>query len=567
MNDDEARTLARIVRAGKSGDRIAIDTETNARSIYSSALECRLVSLASSEDALALPLRGNENTLRRVLELPAVRWVCHNTEFDRHVLHSALGVRIQDARDTYVVAHLADPRQRSEGGTGHRLGELGERYGLKTKETDLLKARMKENLWTWASIPIDDPVYRSYATTDARLTKDLLTHLDPDDAISSLEAFEYEVAAVCHSMEARGIRVDRDYTESLVVRLNDESTFWRARAADLGLANVDSPIQVRKALGTAGAAKEVLLPLAGLAPDWTPIGDAPIDNLAYAVLKAKRAHRWASAYGQAFLNASEIDGRLHANIVPLRARTARMAISNPPLQQLPAGEASVRRCLIADDGFEIFANDYAAVEFRVLAALSRDKTLTELIMEGQDIHDNTATAVFGSSFTKAQRKLAKIAGFCVCYGGGVKAIMEQTGARMAEAKQIREGFLKTYPGVARLTRQLAGQAERRGAVISRTGRRMPVDRDRSYSALNYVVQSTARDVFVEGLLRVNDAGLGEYLLLPVHDELICQAPIGQAEEIKEAVRLAMCTVLDGVTIAATGSVYGRSWGHGYGATD
>lgn len=567
MNATQARTLSLIIQAGLAGQRLAVDTETNARSIDSPELRCRLVSLASSDHSIVLPTEGHTETLRAVLGHPGLSWVAHNAEFDKAVVRFTLGVEMLDVRDTYVVAHLADPRQRSEGGTGHRLGELGERYGLKTKETDALAAEMKTNLWTWATIPIDNPTYLSYAETDARLTKDLLTHLDPDDDPSGLETFEYAVAGVCAQMERRGVLVDRVYTEALVTRLHAEAAEWAARAAALGVANVNSSQQVCRALGTASAAKETLLPLAGLAPDWTPIADEPLtDTLAYAVLRAKRADKWASAYGEAFLNLSEIDGRLHPFIAPLRARTGRMAISKPPLQQLPAGEASVRRCLVADEGQLIFACDFAAVEFRVLAALSRDANLTALIASGADIHDNTATTVFGPGFTKAQRKLAKIAGFCVCYGGGVRAIMTQTGCSMAEAKKIRDGFLAAYPGVARLTRQLAGQAERRGFIVTRTGRRLPVDRDRSYSALNYAVQSAARDVFAESLLRVADAGFAEHLLLPVHDELVCQAPAALAEEVMEAVRTAMCTTLDGVAILAEGSVYGTSWGHGYGAT-
>lgn len=565
MTDDDTGALLRILLAGLGGERLAVDTETNARSVHSPALECRLVSVASSTDSVVLPLVGHRAPLRALLGDSRLRWVCHNAEFDKQVIRSALGIELLDVRDTYVIAHLADPRQRSEGGTGHRLAELGVRYGLKTKETDLLKARMKEHLWTWATIPVDDPVYRSYARTDARLTKDLLTHLDPDESISPLEAFEYQVAGVCARMERKGILVDRVYTEALVTRLHEEAAVWSAQARELGVNNVDSPQQVTRALGTTDAAKETLLPLAGLTPTWEPIDGATVNPLALAVIRAKRAHRWATAYGEAFLNESELDGRLHASIVPLRARTARMAISKPPLQQLPAGEASVRRCLIADPGQVIFACDFAAVEFRVLAALSKDKVLTALIAAGEDIHDNTARAVFGPNFTKAQRKLAKIAGFCVCYGGGVKAIMTQTGCSMAMAKTIRDGFLKTYPGVARLTRSLAATAERRGAVISRTGRWMPVDRDRSYSALNYVIQSSARDVYAESLLRIDEAGLSDHLLLPVHDEVICQAPVAHAAEIMEAVRSAMETTLDGVHIAATGSVYGLSWGHGYGA--
>lgn len=567
MTDDDTGALLRILLAGLGGERLAVDTETNARSVHSPALECRLVSVASSTDSVVLPLVGHRAPLRALLGDSRLRWVCHNAEFDKQVIRSALGVELLDVRDTYVIAHLADPRQRSEGGTGHRLAELGVRYGLKTKETDLLKARMKEHLWTWATIPVDDPVYRSYARTDARLTKDLLTHLDPDESISPLEAFEYQVAGVCARMERKGILVDRVYTEALVTRLHEEAAVWSAQARELGVNNVDSPQQVTRALGTTDAAKETLLPLAGLTPTWEPIDGATVNPLAEAVLRAKRARKWATAYGQAFLDESMIDGRIHAQIAPLRARTGRMAISRPPLQQLPSGEASVRRCLIADEGRVMWSVDFAAVEMRVLAALSKDRTLTALIMEGQDIHDYAAAKVFGPAFTKTQRRMAKIAGFAIAYGGGVNAIAQQTGIKTSEAKQLRDGWLKTFSGVGRFMRSMSATAERRGAIITRTGRRLPVDRDRAYSACNFAVQSAARDLFCESMLRVDDAGLGRFMVLPIHDEILGQAPIADAESVAHSVSVAMATVLDGVPIATTYSVGRRSWGSMYGADE
>lgn len=97
-----------------------------------------------------------------------------------------------------------------------------------------------------------------------------------------------------------------------------------------------------------------------------------------------------------------------------------------------------------------------------------------------------------------------------------------------------------------------------------SGRHLPLDRDRLYAATNYVVQSTARDLLAQAVVDIFAAGLGDHLLLPVHDELIAQAPTADAEEVIREIGRAMESTFYGVRIESDPDVYGASWGHGYG---
>ena len=51
-----------------------------------------------------------------------------------------------------------------------------------------------------------------------------------------------------------------------------------------------------------------------------------------------------------FLKTRDTNDRCHASINPLRARTARMSITGIPAQTLPAGDSTIRRCFLADEG-------------------------------------------------------------------------------------------------------------------------------------------------------------------------------------------------------------------------
>lgn len=547
------KQLSAIVASGIDGKPIAVDTETDGSPPHESP-RLRLVSLSDGTDTIVLNPAEHSRTLQALLTKP-YKWVAHNAQFDRAIIRKCLGIDMA-LEDTYTLAHLVDPRRGYEGGTGLSLAELADAYLGVPKLDDELKAEMKKGGWTWATIPIDNPVYLQYAARDAELTARLYPALLAFAPDPQLIQFEYQVAGACARMEARGVLLDRPYTEELVARLRREASEWADVAKGLGVNNVNSPRQVCAALGLASADKEHLAPLV-----------AAGNELAQAVQKSRRATKWASSYGLAFLELAASDGKVHCDIRPLLARTARMSISRPPLQQLPAGDWMIRRCLVADEGEVMFSVDFSAIEVRIMAALSGDSNLRELLASGADIHDNTARVIFGNDFTDKDRKLAKVALFCTAYGGGANAIVTQTGASLEVARQVRSGFLRAYPGVAKMSRQLSAVAERDGFIVTRSGRRLPVDRDRAYSAGNYAIQSAARDCFASALIDVEEAGLGRFLLLPIHDELVGSAPEHEAPDVAAAVAKAMARELDGIAITTDAVVGKRSWGSLYGADE
>jgi DNA polymerase-1 len=101
--------------------------------------------------------------------------------------------------------------------------------------------------------------------------------------------------------------------------------------------------------------------------------------------------------------------------------------------------------------------------------------------------------------------------------------------------------------------------------VSVTGRRMPLDRHRTYAVVNYACQSAARDCLGQALINMEDAGLLDYLRLPIHDEVVGSAPAADAQDIVREIERCMTFDLFGVPIVAGGEIKGRSWGSLYGA--
>ncbi|EFV12910.1 DNA polymerase [Segniliparus rugosus] len=563
---------------------LGLDSETTGLDIYSKGFRCRTVQFGSPEEGWVIPVeRGAVFREAAIAALRAAdRFVLHNASYDLQVFDKCLGVPMEElwpkVVDTKILAHLVDPRGRKEGGTGHSLEELTRHYldadvadTVKTLMTDLAKEEKTTKANVWKKVSLDNPRYQLYAGMDPILACRLRQKLSPLVPVSArgLVGYERDLAEVCSVMERTGFLLDVDYTRKLSTRLRLDESVASEIALSYGCENVNSTDQVADVLEQMGA----------WIPGRTPTGKKQVNDtllaqlakdgneFARSVIDAKKAGKWRKTWVDRFLQTVDPDGRCHASINPLQARTARMSITEIPAQTLPAGDWMIRRCFLADEGELIASVDYQAQELRVLAALSGDPTMIRAFAEGQDLHLLTARAAFGDHITKddPERKYAKVVNFGRVYGGGAKTVSEQTGLGFMAAKQVVDGFDKAYPGVRVLSHKLQEEAVKSGQIVTPTGRVLPVDQDRAYAALNYLIQSTSRDVTGKALIRLHRAGFGPNLRLPIHDEVLASVPAAKARWGANRIAEIMREQMGPVLIDTDAEVGGRSWGSLYGA--
>lgn len=595
QTDDDLRLFREYVTdCANRGVRVAVDSETTGLGTFTSGFRVRTVQFGTPEQGWVLQIeKGKALTqhaawaLNTLPELSAQNRNFDLLAFDRHVP----GVRLEDLApktlDTYIYSHLSDPRRRDQGGVGNGLKDASAHYvdptapdtaaGLYEEFHKI--GRTKDD--GWAHIDVDNPKYLSYAAGDVILTSRLLPKVQARvrelGVNPGLPDFEHAVGYVCALIERRGMRINREYTSRLSDELAEEAARWAAEAAKYGVANINSTRQVSEALlgmgeeikeRTAGGAVQVdgkvLKRLADVDQGWEPIESRTPNPLAMAILRSKRAGKWKMSYADAMLRTADENDRVHPKIGALAARTARMSISDPPFQQLPSGKWEVRHAVIADDGRRMISVDYKSVEPRVMAALSGDERMTAAILRGDDLHNLTAASVYGPDFTLGQRKIAKVVQLGVAYGGGAATIAAQTGLSLAEAQEAKRGYLRTYPQLARYMRRLQGQVIRDGYTLrTPSGRRLIFDRDAAYASFNGEIQSTARDIFAQGLLEIHERGLTPYVLLPVHDEVVADAPEKEAEGVAREIGEAMTMSLRGIPLGTDPDVGGASWGSLY----
>ncbi|MGW0930657.1 DNA polymerase [Streptomyces sp. NPDC002644] len=427
----------------------------------------------------------------------------------------------------------------------------------------------KENVWK--KVPLDNESFLLYAGMDPifafRLLKILMPLIPARSIRAGLVQWEHVLNFVTYQMERTGYLVDEQYTRDRIAELIEEEKKWTEVAKGYGVENVGSNDQLIEAFTNLG----VKLTEKTAPTERHPEGQFKMDEdvlssiehpLAEAIMKAKGASKKRSNWFEKALNSRDAEGRVHASINSLLAKTARMSITGAiPAQTLPSGTGYVRHCFLAEEGHVSSSVDFSGQELRVTAALSRDARMLEAFEKGEDLHQITADSAGVS------RKIGKMCNFLVAYGGGPKALASQAGIPYEEAKKVIDGFNKTYPGVSKFGKKMADEARRNGYIYTITGRRIPVDRGHEYAAINYAIQSAARDVTARALIELYKAGYGPWLRLPVHDEVIFSFPKDRAEGLAKGAAEIMFMTLKGVAITTDIEIGDRSWGSMLDATD
>jgi DNA polymerase-1 len=518
--------------------------------------------------------------------------ICHNIAFEARwfAVQSDWELPWHQAHDTMIMAHLMDPLG---SGALKRLAALHiDNRSVALQGT--LDSSLAENGWTWGTVPVNFEPYWAYGALDTVLTTRLWEKFYPTmfapGAMYSIP-YELEMATrrICTRMEVNGARVDLEYSQKKLEELSEYSNSVKKWVSDnYKGASSGSNIQLVRVFedqlgenitattpsGQKSMTKEQL-------QLFTRDGSPEAQQLADLILKQRKADKLATSYFSNFIN-DNVNGYVHPSIRTLGARTGRMSITDPALQTLPSGDATVRRAFIPkDDEHFIISSDLDQVEFRLTANLSQDPDLIRLFHEadrtGGDVFTSIMRDVYSDQTLEksdARRKLIKGVVYGKLYGAGVDKMALTAKVATEQMKAVVDAFDSSYPGVKQLQMQIENAGTERlrnegqGYVKTRTGRRLPCDDDRVYSLTNYLIQSTAAEIFKQNLVKLDQADLTEHLIVPVHDEIVLQANKDEMRDVVATVQECM-TTRDGWDIPLTAGVDGpfRTWGDKYATGD
>lgn len=555
---------------GERRPLLGLDVETSGLSLAQDRI--RLAQLGDSERGWAVPWDRYSGIIKEAVESYRGPMVGHHLKFDASFLARG-GVRVDWSRahDTLPMCFLVNSMgpKALKGAAGLYVDRAARNGQAELKEV------MARNGWDWGTIPLEHPTYWGYAAGDPVLTCRLAETLWPR-VQPFRQAYDLELACerVLCEMELRGVRIDVAYCQNQLAVHEDRLEQLLAALAPL---NPNAPHQVAAALQSYGLELTKRTKAGKLAVDddvlrriiSTAEPGSPELQIATLVSEARDVQKLISAFFRNFLTFRNGD-ILHPHFNQLAARTGRMSVSEPALQQVPK-TSLVRDAFIPREGNRILLCDYDAQEVRLAAHYSHDERLLEALREGRDLHAETAQRVYDVEVpTRAQRDVGKTGFFSKSYGAGIPKFAWTVGLPEADAARVFNTLNELYPGlnegmmsVTRVVRQRAAQAGgKMGFVRLADGRHLAVPTDKAYKGWNFLIQGTGASVMKQALVDLDRVGLGEYLTLTVHDEVMLDVPEALVEDAARVTTATMQRDDFAVPLTTKSTVVDR-WGDPY----
>lgn len=574
---DDAMALKRWLGERHDGI-VAFDTESGGLSPWKT--ELRMVQVGDKKTGWAIPFERWGGVALEILRSYEGDLAAHNGIHDWKFLSVKAGIDLPWHRidDTLTLARIDDPARAN--GLKPLGSSLIDRRAVAGQKA--LDEGMAANKWTWATVPVDYPPYWIYSALDPVITSHLHGHLKPRVMASAPEAYDIERAAnrICTKMMMKGMLLDVPYIEKAIATY--EETSGKIRDWLVKAHRIDSPVsagQIRRAFERLG--QEILFWTSTGQPQFTKATlkfymedgqNEAVKQLAKYLLAVRKADKFPRDYLHKFLNMRDAGDVLRMSINVMGAITSRMSVSEPPLQQLSRDEKMIRGSFVPRPGMVLISCDLDQVELRMIADASADPGLIEAIKEA----DATGTNVFlvigremyGEQITKADPRYTQLKAFVYAraYGAGPDTLAETAGIPAETVHHIEALFNKNFPGMRRLADQLLADAmsmKQRGerpGVRLKSGRFIPLKPGQEYAGLNYKIQGPAAEYMKRRLVDIDAAGLGDNLLLPIHDEALLEVPEADAEEALKIVESCMSDRENyAVPLTAGGSILPERW--------
>jgi DNA polymerase-1 len=542
---------------------ISVDTETTSRN----AMRAELVGLSFSWQpgrAYYLAVRGPLGS--RHLDVAAVRRelgpiladervqkIGQNLKYDMTVLRNAQMPLGGVYFDTMVASYVLDPERMS-----HSLDNLALDF-LNYESIPIVNLIGKgKNQLTFDLVDLDTAC--EYSGEDADITYQmylcLKDRLEKEPQLNRLfHEVEMPLVEVLTDLEYNGVSIDTGLLRRMSGELDEaigqvaEQIYKEAGT----VFNVDSPKQLAEVLFDKLKLTPGRLGKANRSTDADVLDDLadqhPIANL---ILEYRTLGKLKNTYVDklgAIINPKT--GRVHTSFNQTVTATGRLSSSNPNLQNIPIRTELGRKIRAAfvperrDDC--ILSADYSQIELRLLAHFSGDETLRAAFAADQDIHRFVASQIYNvplDQVTNEMRSRCKTVNFGIIYGQGALGLARTIGMSQAEAKQFIAEYFARYGSIRAFIDECIARAKRTGYAETILGRRRKIVDIRSKNqgrraqaerlAVNTVIQGSAADLIKVAMVaihgRIKTQNLPIRMILQVHDELVFEVPVTEADK-------------------------------------
>jgi DNA polymerase I len=497
----------------------------------------------------------------------------HNSPYDQRVLAVHRGVQTDWAKteDTLLLGHIADSLRLA--GLKPRAAQEVDPRALRGEQ--VLSEGMKARHWTWDDVPDTWEPYWMYAALDPVLT----AHLWASPAFTTArrsyrEAYDLEraTARICARMMMTGMRLDVPFIHERIAEIEDythRASRWLHDT--FGINNPGStpqvvaamsewgiPVEVITEKGNPSLSKDALRYYAQAYPQFSELFDA--------VRWTRKGNSMANSYLRKFLTLASGD-ILHYNIHSCRARTTRMSITDPAMQTFDREIPFIRGSFVPRPGHALITIDADQIEARLTAHFANDPRMIADFRYADENHlkffIEMASRIYAERITKSDPRYTwtKNATYGQIYGASLPKAAVTAGVPVEIMRPAYEGLTQMYPNVKRLMDYLIRTAKgQRPKVQTIDGRWLYTNRGHEYALLNTEIQANAAIILKRGIINMDAGGLGEFLRLPVHDEILMEAPVDIAADVlREAERILTDYESFRVPITWSGSILTDRW--------
>jgi DNA polymerase-1 len=512
----------------------------------------------SSTKQLALP--SVLEKLKPIIEDNGVRKIGQNLKYEL-VLLEMYGLRLAGISfDTMIAAHMLDSSRISYSldelsrlYLGHRMISYRDVTGTGNSKINFEEVELE--------------AAKVYSCEDADVAMLLAGKLDTElkeaGLIQVYRDIELEFIEVLARIEINGMKVDSEKLKELSREFESVlKEIEKAIYEEVGYEfNLNSPIQLRQVLfETLSLPQKKLTKSGESSTDVEVLTDlSKFHSVPEKVLEHRTLSKLKSTYVDALPRLiNPRTGRIHTSFNPVGSSTGRLSSSDPNLQNIPIKTAQgkrIREAFIPEKGYIILSADYSQIELRLLAHFSGDESLIEAFMAGSDIHNRTASEIFGVTqdlVTPEMRRLSKNINFGIIYGISAFGLAKQLGTSVSIAKSYIDEYFKRYSKVREYIRKSIDDAKRKGYAETILGRRRPIpelisdDRNKKgfgeRTAMNTPIQGSAADIINIAMIRIQEklsAGYKTRMILQVHDELLFEVHEQELDEISLMVKQEM----------------------------
>ncbi|HTG39172.1 DNA polymerase I [Sphingomonas sp.] len=501
--------------------------------------------------------------LKPLLEDESVLKIGHNLKYDFIIL-ARCGIAVAPYDDTIVMSFDLDA-----GLHGHGMDELAATH--LSHQCIAYKDVVGTGKKQLGFNEIDLKAATRYAAEDADVTLRLWRRFKPrlpyERATTVYELVDRPLVRVIAEMEMAGVKVDAATLSRLSEEFAGQMALLETQIHGLagGPFTIGSPKQLGDVLfdrmglkggrkGKSGVYSTDVNELERLAGDGVEI--------ARKVLDWRQLSKLKSTYTDALQQQiNPQTGRVHTSYSLTGAQTGRLSSTDPNLQNIPIRTETgrqIRDAFVAEPGNVILAADYSQIELRLAAHIADVPALRDAFAAGEDIHNRTATELFGE-VNRDTRARAKTINFAILYGISRWGLAGRLDVSSDEAQSMIDRYFERFPGINRYIADTLAEAKERGYTTTLFGRKTHFPRIRASNpneragseraAINAPIQGTSADIIKRAMTRMGPALIEARLpdvrmLMQVHDELVFELPAGDVDAARPVIERVMATAAE-----------------------